>query len=124
MQDQASLVDPRHLKRIELMKQLFMFSFMREFREDALDQFPEIKSIISSLDQIDQEIAGYAKERPLADVNRVDLAILRLIMHESRAKKTPKKVLINEAVELAKEFGTDSSPKFVNGVLGELLMKE
>jgi N utilization substance protein B len=54
----------------------------------------------------------------------VDLAILRLIVWEAHHKNTPKKVLIDEAVELAKEFGSDSSPRFVNGVLGQLLMQE
>lgn len=82
----------------------------------------EVKPILEKLDEIDQLLQQFAPERPLADINKVDLAILRLIMFESIDKQTPKKVLINEAVELAKEFGSDSSPKFVNGVLGRLLM--
>jgi N utilization substance protein B len=44
-------------------------------------------------------------------------------MFESLQEKTPKKVLINEAIELAKEYGTESSPKFINGVLGKLVMQ-
>jgi N utilization substance protein B len=71
--------------------------------------------------EIDAQLAAHAPERPLSEINQVDLAIMRLIVHEAQAGKTPKKVLIDEAIELAKEFGTDSSPKFVNGVLGKVL---
>jgi len=92
---------------------------------DALNftENDKIRQIIALLPSIDASLQEAAPERPLKDINKVDLAILRVIMFESLQKKTPKKVLINEAVELAKEFGTDSSPKFINGVLGKLLMQ-
>lgn len=109
-------IDPRHQKRIDLMQLMFSYSF----HQDQEDLEP-INQIIAELDQIDQLIQKHAPERPLQDINKVDLAILRIIVFESLHKKTPTKVLINEAVELAKTYGTDSSPKFVNGVLGKLL---
>ncbi len=114
---QTAVIDPRHLKRATLMQELFASSFA--------DQGDELSTtaaqILAEKDKLDQAIAQFAKERPLTEINKVDLAILRLIVFESTHKKTPKKVLINEAVELAKEFGSEGSSKFINGVLGKLL---
>lgn len=115
--------DPRHRKRIVLMQKLFEHSFAQQASlAESHNKKSAIYKIIKSLAQIDKEIQKQAPERPLQDINKVDLAILRLIVFESNNKKTPKKVLINEAVELAKNFGTESSPRFVNGVLGKLLI--
>ena len=114
-------VDPRHQKRVELMQALFAQTFTDNSQEEVDD---EIKLILKDLDEIDKVLQEHAPERPLVSINKVDLAILRLIVFESIHKKTPKKVLINEAVELAKSFGTDSSSKFVNGVLSKLLIQE
>jgi transcription termination factor NusB len=112
--------DPRHQHRILLMQALYSYSFgqtpdLEPAEQQAFDE------IVKQLDAIDVTIRQHAPERPLNDINQVDLAILRLCVFESNHTKTPVKVLINEAVELAKEFGTDSSPRFVNGVLGKLL---
>lgn len=115
--------DPRHTKRAYLMQKLFAYSFRKEEANQSeiemdLDQ---IEDIVKQLPQLDQQIADLALERPLKDINKVDLAILRLIMFESKHQNTPVRVLINEAIELAKEFGSESSPKFINGVLAKLL---
>ena len=70
---------------------------------------------------LDNLIAAHAPEWPLDQVAVIDRNILRMALWEvAYYKKTPLKVGINEAVELAKSFGTDSSPRFVNGVLGSL----
>ena len=115
------IIDQRHQKRIELMQSLFAHSFYRpEEWTSSANQNLEIDQIVAEITDIDQAIAAFAPERPLKDINKVDLAILRLIVFESKHHKTPIKVLINEAVELAKEFGSQTSPKFVNGVLGKL----
>ena len=68
-------------------------------------------------------IATYAPEWPVDQLAIIDRNILRLALYEvgSSATDTPPKVVINEAVELAKEFGSDSSPRFINGVLGSAL---
>lgn len=117
--------DPRHQKRVELMQMLFAYSFSPGLATDTpTDIDPQLKPLIDQLGELDALIQTHAPERPLADINKVDLAILRLIVFESKEKKTPKKVLINEAVELAKSFGTDTSPKFVNGVLAHILLPE
>lgn len=72
-------------------------------------------------DRLDALIAEHAPEWPLEQVAVIDRNILRLALWEVAVyQKTPLKVGINEAVELAKAFGTESSPRFVNGVLGSL----
>lgn len=113
--------DPRHLKRIDRMQALFSYSFGELASVDDV-QREYVEKVLLDLPNIDQQIKVVAPERPLNEVNKVDLAILRLIVFESRHKKTPKKVLIDEAVELAKEFGTDSSSSFVNAVLGKIVL--
>ena len=122
------MVDHRHARRIKLMQQLFAQTFLpasalqdnlkEPDQQDA--QLKTLDQIITQLPEIDLLIAKAAPERPLKDMNKLDLAVLRLIVFESRMKKTPVKVSINEAVELAKEFGSDSSPRLVNGVLGTI----
>lgn len=121
---QSGESDPRHQKRAALMQALFAVTFTELDSQAIEDQSlrQSIQAVISDLPQIDAKIQAFAPERPLNEVNQVDLAILRLTVFEAEHKKTPIKVLINEAVELAKAYGTDSSPKFVNGVLGKLLV--
>jgi N utilization substance protein B len=70
---------------------------------------------------LDQIIAQYAPEWPLDQIAAIDRNILRMALWEfAVSRETPIKVAINEAVELAKQFGSDSAPRFVNGVLGAL----
>lgn len=108
------------------MQLLFAYSFRTDpvNQEIFLETHPELSKVIDQLPAIDQRIQSLAAERPLSDINKVDLAILRSIVLEWNSRKTPKKVLIDEAVELAKEFGTESSPKLVNGVLAQLFKQE
>jgi N utilization substance protein B len=74
---------------------------------------------------LDQVIARYAPEWPLDQIAAIDRNILRIATWEFAAQRaTPVKVAINEAVELAKAFGSDSAPRFVNGVLGSLAEHE
>ncbi len=75
--------------------------------------------IISTLDEV---IASHAPEWPLDQVAIIDRNILRIALWEfGVARITPVKVAINEAIELAKTFGSDSSSRFINGVLGSLV---
>jgi N utilization substance protein B len=120
----SSNSDPRHQRRIELMQQLFAYSFTDTHPDLKPELHDDLAPLLDQLTQIDELIQSFAPERPLTEINKVDLAILRLVVFESKQKKTPKKVLIDEAVELAKEFGTESSPKFVNGVLAHILLPE
>ncbi len=71
--------------------------------------------------ELDQIIAKYAPEWPLDQIAAIDRNILRVSCWEFAVKReTPVKVAINEAVELAKMYGSDSAPRFINGVLGSL----
>jgi len=80
-----------------------------------------ISGVREKTDALDELISEHAPEWPLDQVAIVDRNILRMALWEvAFYKKTPLKVGINEAVELAKMFGTDASPRFINGVLGSL----
>ncbi|MBI2595842.1 transcription antitermination factor NusB [Candidatus Daviesbacteria bacterium] len=110
--------DPRHLQRIKVMQELFAWNF----KKNSAPGSETGKKIVSNLAQIDLLIQSSAPSWPLDKINRVDLAILRLAVYELMLdKKNPLKVIIDEAVELAKEFGGESSPSFINGALGKLI---
>ena len=80
-----------------------------------------IKGVQKHLAEIDVYIEKYATEWPLDQITIVDRNILRLGVYELIfAEDIPAKVAINEAIEVAKAFGGDSSGKFVNGVLGAI----
>lgn len=108
--------DPRHQKRREIVQMLFADSFTEQLGEK--DQ--EILDILKKKEELDNEIAKAAPAWPIENINKIDLAILRLSVYELQGGETPPKVVIDEAVELAKEFGAESSPSFVNGVLGTI----
>ena len=80
-----------------------------------------VKGVLDHLPGVDEIIAGLAPDWPLPQMAIVDRNILRIAIYEITVDgETPVKVAINEAVELAKLFGSDSSRRFVNGVLGTL----
>lgn len=78
------------------------------------------QGVQSNLGGIDRLIGQFAPVFPVGQLSIVDRTVLRLAIYEVRFGGTPAKVAINEAVELAKMFGSDSSPRFVNGVLGSV----
>lgn len=117
------MTDQRHNRRATQMQDLFASTFSEQrISACILDEECPVRDIVLELDELDALIQSAAPERPLKDINKVDLAIIRLVVFESKHKSTPKKVLINEGVELAKEFGSETSSKFVNGVLAKLLI--
>ena len=90
---------------------------------DDLAEFARkiIFGIIPLTQTLDLLIARYAPEWPLEQIAAIDRNILRMALWEFAVSgETPIKVAINEAVELAKFYGSDSAPRFVNGVLGAL----
>ena len=96
------------------------------FPEDLAEFIRQIIfGIIPLREQLDQVIARYAPEWPLEQIAAIDRNILRIATWEFAAQRcTPVKVAINEAVELAKAYGSDSAPRFINGVLGSLAEHE
>ena len=89
--------------------------------EDAAFARGLVGGVIQNREKIDQHIKNFAPAWPLEQIPIVDRNILRLAIFEILLdNNVPVKVAINEAVELAKMFGSDNSPKFVNGVLGSV----
>jgi transcription antitermination protein NusB len=90
---------------------------------DELSEFARqiIFGILPIANELDELIAKYAPEWPMDQIAAIDRNILRIALWEFAVfHETPIKVAINEAVELAKQYGSDSAPRFVNGVLGSL----
>ena len=84
-----------------------------------------VNGILESKDRIDVVIQEYAPEWPLSQMAIIDRNILRIAIYEfAILEQTPIKVAINEAIELAKDFGSESTSRFINGVLGSLAARE
>jgi transcription antitermination protein NusB len=93
--------------------------------EDNLGDFARkiVLGIIPVINDLDQLIAKHAPEWPLDQVATIDRNIMRIALWEiAVSNQTPLKVAINEAVELGKIYGSESTPRFVNGVLGSLAL--
>ena len=111
--------DPRHVFRKNAVKALFADSFTKQ------ESAPKIvKDIKLHLEEIDKIIKESAPAWPIDNLNKIDLAILRLAVYELKYDKIPPKVAIDEAVELAKEYGSENSSSFVNGVLGTIFSEK
>lgn len=131
----------RHLGRIVALQSLYEYEFRTESEDTTADideilgrnleryesaiedkQFVGdlVKGIIAEQPDLDSRIQPIAPDWPIEQIARIDRNILRMGLYEllHLADVVPPKVAINEAVELAKAFGSDNSSKFVNGVLG------
>lgn len=107
--------DPRHLKRERIMRELFAW----EFNHQAVVELEESRTIIELAEKLDQAIRECAPTWPIDKINKIDLSILRLAIYELEKGDAPHRVVVDEAVELAKAYGSESSPSFINGVLGK-----
>lgn len=131
----------RHLGRIVALQTLYEYEFRVESADASADvdeilvrnlgrydsaiddkKFVEtlVKGVIADQSDLDAKIQPIAPEWPISQIARIDRNILRIGLYELlyQAEIIPPKVAINEAVELAKAFGSDNSSKFINGVLG------
>lgn len=117
-------MDVRHERRIRIVQDLFAYSFKNEhFVEPHKDDL--FQALIQSITEIDKAIVMHAPKFPIEKIAKIDLAILRLAVYELLIKPVePKKVVINEAIELAKALGGEKSYLFINGVLGKLVTHE
>jgi transcription antitermination protein NusB len=133
----------RHLGRIVALQTLYEQDFRREMDDPGLDledvlarnisRYEEtiedkafIENLVRGVDtkaaELDDIIRPVAPEWPIEQIARMDRVILRIGVYELMFDNSvPPKVVINEAVELAKAFGGDNSSKFINGVLGTVL---
>jgi transcription antitermination protein NusB len=128
----------RHLARTLAMQTLFLWDFnhqnvdLKAVLENNYSNFAPnfndngfsynlIQGVVNNIQKIDEYITRYATEWPLDQITIVDRNILRIGVYELIIDKDiPEKVAINEAIEIAKTFGGESSGKFVNGVLGAI----
>lgn len=133
----------RHLGRIIALQTLYEQDFRRESGDDKFDleevlarniaryadqvedkQFIEqlVRGVAKSEPDLDDKLQPIAPEWPIKQIARVDRVVLYIGLYELESKTdVPPKVVINEAVELAKAFGGENSSKFVNGVLGTVM---
>lgn len=112
-------LDPRHKKREKIVEDLFKVSFHKQPIGDGA------KLIIENQDFLDEQIKKAAPQFPIDKINKIDLAVLRLAAYELLIdRKQPPKVIIDEAIELSKQYGGDTSSAFVNGALGNILKDE
>jgi transcription antitermination protein NusB len=139
----------RHLGRTVAMQTLYQLDFRHSFQEDykkiesrikKIEELTKkniaefapgtseadfimniVKGVANNLPKIDKTITKYAPEWPLEQITNIDRNVLRIGVYEIvYDSEIPEKVAINEAIELAKTFGGESSGKFVNGVLGSV----
>jgi N utilization substance protein B len=129
----------RHLGRIVALQCLYELDFRSELGDHAdvdellsrnlvqyqsqIDDKKFVKQIVEGVqelrDKLDAILIPLAPDWPIDQIAAIDRSILRIGLWElTYSKEAPPKVIINEAVELAKEFGGDNSSKFINGVLG------
>jgi N utilization substance protein B len=127
----------RHLARTISMQSLYQWDFLgkhndkvpeiisanlKEFAPDFDDKgFVQelVENVVSHAAKVDAIITQFAPDWPIEQITNVDRAILRIGTYELKfSENIPSKVAINEAIELAKTFGGESSGRFVNGVLG------
>lgn len=132
----------RHLARTIALQTLFAWDFNGKKDSDIerltaenfanfapnFDDGGFVKDLVAgvrdNISKIDKFIVKYATEWPLDQITTIDRNILRLGIFELLYSPVPPRVVINEAIEIAKSFGGDSSGKFVNGVLGALYNDE
>ena len=136
----------RHLGRIIALQTLYEHDFRRDANDASVDlaeilarniarykdmvddtEFVErlVKGVVEQEKELDATLQPVAPEWPIDQIARMDRTVLRIGLYElQNDKAVPPKVVINEAVELAKAFGGDNSSKFVNGVLGTVLRQQ
>ena len=135
--------EEKNMTRREIREQVFKMLFRGEFynQEEMSEQialceddacsckekdmtyiFEKVEKISEKLEEIDAKINEVSEGWKTGRMGKVDLTLIRLAVYEMLYEEdVPAKVAINEAVELAKQYGTDNSPSFVNGVLAKLV---
>lgn len=128
----------RSQSRDMAFKLLYEMEIQREEENEQIDLFIEnneitdkntieyLKDVVSGIDKNIEEInklisENLKKDWEIVRISKINLAILKLAIYEIKYKKLPFKVAINEAVELAKKYGEDQAPNFINGVLASIV---
>jgi N utilization substance protein B len=110
-------MDPRHFKRIKIVQEIYSLFF-----NPSDPKHKKTALVIEHREEIDKLISEGAPKYTIDKISKVDVAILEVAIYELIfEKKEPVKVIINEAVEIAKEMSGEKSPGFVNAVLGKII---
>ncbi len=131
------------MNRSEIREQAFKLIYSLEIQkkeelEDQIELYIESNSIVnkSAIEYIKDAVFGIEEHKEeilekieknlkaewkIDRISKIDLAILKLAIYEIKYKEIPFKVVINEAVELAKKYGEDSSKNFINGILASII---
>jgi len=112
-------------EEFEQVQQIFFEEFFQEWKEPVTEEeknfiLQEAKGTMEKKEQIDDCINRWAKNWTIDRMSKVDASILRLAVYELSFSSIPVGVVINEAVELSKEFSSEQAPSFVNGILGKI----
>lgn len=122
----------RHESRREAFCLLFEFSFggevneiisnAIEYREETISGFAKELFVgsVGKLGEIDAKIAGFAEKRAFGRIAKVPLSCMRLAAYELMYTETPSEIVVNEALELCREYNCDDSVSYVNGVLAKI----
>lgn len=114
-------MDRRHKQRLQIVQDLFAREFNTAHKATKTTK-KKTEHIIAAVSKVDPIIEKFAGKYPLEKIAKIDLAILRLSVYDLIiTPSTPPKVVINEAVELARELGGEQSYAFINGVLGNVI---
>lgn len=109
-------------EKLKEQLELFTENFLEEDQKDIEYLKIKVQDIISKVPEIDGKINEIAKGWTVSRMGKVEVAILRLAYYEMKYEESiPESVAINEAVELAKKYGSDDSPAFINGILAKLV---
>ena len=124
---QKQFFSNRRISRIQAVQLLYEAdirgSYNQQDRSEISSEFTKllITGIKDNIVNIDNNIKKYAPDWPINQMPAIDRNILRIAIYEIIFEGSIPKVIANESVELAKLFGSESSPKFINGVLGSLI---
>ena len=114
------------LKKYEYEEQIKLFLEANEIEDKKVEKY--IKDAVYGIESNRKEIINQIKDElsekwDISRLSKISLAILKLAVYEMLYAKVPYKVVINEAVELAKKYGDDNTPAFVNGILASVVKK-
>ena len=110
------------ITQVSVTQIIEQFAVDQDMSKTDIPYFKELLiGVVQHIDSLDEKLSPYLS-RKIGDVDMVDIAVLRIAMFELTYRTdVPHKVVLNEAIELAKDFATDESYKFVNGVLDKAL---
>ena len=114
-------------KNENLEEQLGLYIESNEIKDESAVEY--IKDAVLGIEENKKEILGnieknLKKDWKIERISKIDLVILKLAIYEIQYKEIPYKVVINEAVELAKKYGEDNSKNFVNGILASIVKEK